>query len=254
MRAVATFASFDGIEIAYDDEGAGAPVILLHGFAADANINWRGPGVIDALVADGRRVISYDARGHGRSGRPHEPAAYENDAMVKDAIALLDHLDLGPVDVAGYSMGSLVTLRLLHAEPRVRSAVLGGIGGTAAPSGAARTNIADALESDDPASAPPAAKAFRTFADSTGADLRALAAIQRAAIMQKRVELQDITVPCLVLVGDRDDLAPEPQKLADLIPGAKVEVISGTHLSAVNDPRFAPAIVQFFAAQAPKPV
>ncbi|MEY2571445.1 MAG: hypothetical protein QOE63_1795 [Acidimicrobiaceae bacterium] len=250
---MATFASFDGIEIAYDDEGTGAPVVLLHGFAADATINWRGPGVIDALVADGRRVISYDARGHGRSGKPHEPAAYENDAMVKDAVALLDHLELGPVDVAGYSMGALVTLRLIHEEPRVRSAVLGGIGGAVAPTGAARTNIADALESADPSSAPPAAKAFRAFADSTGADLRALAAIQRASIMQKRVDLSGIAIPCLVLVGDRDDLAKDAQQLVDRIPGASLEVISGTHLSAVNDPRFAQDIVQFFNAQAPKP-
>ena len=251
---MATFASFDGLEIAYDDEGTGSPVVLLHGFAADAAINWRAPGVIDALVADGRRVISYDARGHGRSGKPHEPSAYEHDAMVKDAVALLDHLELGPVDVAGYSMGALVTLRLLPAEPRVRSAVLGGIGGSVAPSGAARTNIAQALESDDPSTALAAAKAFRTFADSTGADLRALAAIQRAAIMQTRIDLKDITAPCLVLVGDRDDLARDAQKLVDRLPGAKLEVISGTHLSAVRDPRFAENIVSFFAGQAAKPL
>ena len=61
-----TFRSFDGLEIAYLDAGRGPAVILSHGFAADHRINWVVPGVVDALVASGRRVLAPDARGHGR--------------------------------------------------------------------------------------------------------------------------------------------------------------------------------------------
>jgi pimeloyl-ACP methyl ester carboxylesterase len=203
--------------------------------------------VIDALVADGRRVISYDARGHGRSDKPHDVKAYGGNAMVKDATALLDHLELGDVDVAGYSMGALVTLRLIGAEPRVRSGVLGGIGGQAGPKESAR---ADASGAGHRLSAGVDVDAFRSVADTKGADLRALAAVQRAQLIMAPVDLTAVTVPVLVLVGDRDDLATRPEMLAARIPGATVEIVSGTHLSAVNDPRFAHAIVRFVSEQA----
>ena len=123
------FASFDGAGIAYLTAGEGPDVLLLHGFAADHRVNWVAPGVVDALVAAGRRVIALDARGHGESDKPHDPDAYEDDAMARDARALLDHLGVDRVDVVGYSMGSLVSTRLVPDEARVRSCVLGGIGG-----------------------------------------------------------------------------------------------------------------------------
>src|SRR5689334_2913966 len=126
-----SFASFDGLPIAYLDAGArdGVCVLLLHGFAADHHANWVAPGVVDALVAAGYRVLAPDARGHGQSGKPHDPAAYEHDAMPRDARALLDHLAIDVVHVAGYSMGAMVSARLVSQEPRARSLVLGGVGG-----------------------------------------------------------------------------------------------------------------------------
>ena len=124
-----TFRSFDGLEIAYLDAGHGPAVILSHGFAADHRINWVVPGVVDALVAAGRRVVAPDARGHGRSAKPHDPEAYAGDAMGRDIQALLDHLGLTQVDVVGYSMGSLVSARLVPLEPRAHSLILGGVGG-----------------------------------------------------------------------------------------------------------------------------
>ena len=104
------FASFDGTTIAYRDEGAGRPVLLLHGFAADQHANWTQPHVVDALVDAGHRVLAPDARGHGASEKPTDPARYADDAMVRDARALLDHVGVDAVDVVGYSMGALVSL------------------------------------------------------------------------------------------------------------------------------------------------
>jgi pimeloyl-ACP methyl ester carboxylesterase len=246
-QAMETFTSFDGTRLAFLTVGDGPVVLLSHGFAADHRINWVVPGVVDALVASGRRVVAPDARGHGKSDKPHEPEAYGGDAMGRDIQALLDHLGIEAVDVVGYSMGSLVSARLVPHEPRARSLILGGVGGRLAgeqrPANALA--IADALEADDPSTIEsPAARAFRTFADSTGADRLALAAIQRAPLGE-RAALGDITVPTLVLTGDADTLVGPPAALAERIPGATFTVIRGDHLSAVSDPAFARSIVEF---------
>jgi pimeloyl-ACP methyl ester carboxylesterase len=249
------FRSFDDTSIAYIDEGDGPCVLLLHGFAADHKANWVAPGVVEALLHAGHRVIAADARGHGASAKPTEPAKYADDAMVHDARALLDHLAIGEVDVVGYSMGSLVAARLVPVEPRSRSLVLGGFGqGVAGERRRAnRAVIADALLTDDPSHIDdPIARAFRQFADSTRADRRALAAIQRAPLPKEPTRLDAITVPTLVLAGDRDVLVGSPQGIANRISGATARIVAGDHLTAVNDPAFRAAIVEFLA-ELPRP-
>jgi pimeloyl-ACP methyl ester carboxylesterase len=243
-----TFRSFDGLEIAYLDAGRGPAVVLSHGFAADHRINWVVPGVVDALVASGRRVLAPDARGHGRSAKPHDPEAYAGDAMGRDIQALMDHLELTSVDVVGYSMGSMVSARLVPLEPRARSLILGGVGGRMgqARRPARRGAIARAMEADG-SGATPGARAFRQFAERTGADRLALAAIQRAPIGAPAA-LGDIAVPTLVLTGDADALVGPPDDLARKIPGATYKLLHGNHLSAVSNPAFPSSIVDFIAA------
>jgi pimeloyl-ACP methyl ester carboxylesterase len=247
---VETFRSFDGLEIAYLDAGQGPAVILSHGFAADHRINWVVPGVVDALVAAGRRVLAPDARGHGRSAKPHDPEAYAGDAMGRDIQALLDLLGVTQVDVVGYSMGSLVSAHLVPLEPRAHSLILGGVGGRMGRSRrpANRLAIARALEADDSSAGDdPGARAFRHFAERTGADRLALAAIQRAPAAEPAA-LGDIAVPTLVVTGDADALVGSPAALARRIPGASYRVLRGNHLTAVSDPAFASSIADFIAA------
>jgi pimeloyl-ACP methyl ester carboxylesterase len=245
---MATFPAPDGLELAYELEGEGPPVLLHHGFAADVDANWVRPGIVAAVVASGRRVVAVDARGHGRSAKPHDPDAYRGPVMARDVSALLDHLGIDEVDVVGYSMGGLVTSLLLAEEPRVRSAVLGGVGArlilrTGPPMPAAQ--IAAALEAEDSSTITGAVpRAFRAFADSTGADRFALAAIQRAGLPPPP-DLSKVRVPVLVIAGDRDDLVGDPSVLAAAIPGARSVVVSGDHLSAVYDPRFPAEVVAF---------
>ena len=95
------FRSFDGVTLNYDVEGSGPPAILLHGFSATTELNWRAPGVVDALTAAGRRAVGLDARGHGLSEKCHDPTAYADDAMVRDVGALFDHLGLKAGDGLG---------------------------------------------------------------------------------------------------------------------------------------------------------
>ena len=99
--------------------------MLLHSFPFDSRL-WASAGVTDAIIAAGRSVITADRRGSGQSGRPHDPRAYQDNACARDVTGLIDHLGLDQVDLAAYSVGSMIGLRVVQADPRVRRAVLGG--------------------------------------------------------------------------------------------------------------------------------
>ncbi len=244
-----TVTSFDGTRIAYIVRGDGPTVLLLHGFGADHVLNWENSGVIDALVAGSRRVIATDARGHGASGKPHDAEAYSGNAMGRDAQAVLDHLGVEQVDVVGYSMGSMVAARLVPDEPRTRSLVLGGVGATVTPprtGGRAPEAIAAALLADDPASIDNVTgRAFREFADATGADRQALAALSRSSSLQYSVQFDAITVPTLVIAGTDDTLIRSPDALAERLPSARLQMVKGDHLGAPYHGAFKQAIVEF---------
>src|SRR5205085_6565387 len=118
----------NGVKLRYQIEGQGEPVLLIHGFTANIEIQWGLPGIIAALSKD-HQVICYDCRGHGRSGKPHDPKQYGME-MVEDAIRVLDHLKIQKAHVVGYSMGAMITCKLLVTHPdRLLSATLGGAGG-----------------------------------------------------------------------------------------------------------------------------
>ncbi len=249
-----TFES-NGIAIAYLDEGAKDPgadaILLIHGFASTATVNWIDPGWVKLLVADGRRVVAIDNRGHGASAKLYDPAAYSAPAMAEDARALLDHLGIRRADVMGYSMGSRITAFLAMAHPdRVRSAIFGGLGINMVRPMAGTGPIAAALEApsiDDVVSA--TARTFRAFAEQTKSDLKALAACIRGARDPIRAEaLAEIRCPVLVAVGSDDVIGGSAVDLAALIPGAEALVIEGRdHMKAVGDRRYKDGVLSFLA-------
>ncbi len=253
-----SFTAADGVEIVYHCWGQPSgepPVVLHHGFVADANLNWVGPGVVAALEAAGRWVVAPDARGHGASGKPHDPAAYGEGAMARDLGSLLDVIGADAVDLAGYSMGAVVALLAATTDARIRRLVVGGVGCGIVEVGGADTRAIEpgamvaALECDDPATiTDPGAAGFRLFADAVGADRRALAA-QARMIHATPLALDRITAPTLVLAGDLDPLATRPEVLAGAIPGARLALLSGDHFGAVVDPRFASLTVDFLGGR-----
>lgn len=245
-----TFASFDGTELFYDDaeaDGGGAPVVLLHGFAADTNINFVRPGILDALADEGYRPIPLDHRGHGLSAKPHDEAAYAHDALSRDVQALFDHLGLGGIAVIGYSMGSGIALRLAAIDPRVRAVIALGVGSASLERGPEDgTPMNDALLVDDPDSiTDPLGRQFRILADSIRADRVALAALMRAGRPRAGDYLDDVHVPVLVVAGTDDDLAGDPQGLADRIPGARWVTVPGDHFT--SNSRAVDPILEFLA-------
>ena len=82
----------DGVEIAYLDEGEGEPIVLVHGFASNKEVNWVATGWVTTLTRAGRRVIALDNRGHGVSTKLYDPAAYHSAIMADDVRELIEHL------------------------------------------------------------------------------------------------------------------------------------------------------------------
>lgn len=246
----------NGVPINYIQEGSGPDIVLVHGFASSLQGNWRASGVVDALVASGRRVTALDCRGHGRSGTPHDPTAYSGTAMSDDVINLMDELGIAKTDLMGYSMGSGISAHLVTTHPeRFRAVIFGGMGDALLSGGRPRegTNaIAEALEAKDSSQISDAtAKGFRVFAKSTGGDLLALAAVMRSGRQGADPEkLRKITNPVMVIVGEGDTLIVSADKLAAALPGCTYVKVPGDHTTAVT-PIFSAAVVDFLAKASP---
>jgi pimeloyl-ACP methyl ester carboxylesterase len=120
------FADHQGVQIYYEVEGEGPPIVLAHGLTGNTTF-WRGYGYVDQLK-DEFSVVLFDARGHGKSDKPHEPAAYELALMVGDVVAVLDALGIDQAHYWGYSMGGKIGLGLAkHFPERLISLIAGGI-------------------------------------------------------------------------------------------------------------------------------
>ena len=239
------------VEIAYLDEGAGEPIVLVHGFAASKNVNWIYPTWVSELVKAGRRVIALDVRGHGESAKLYDAAQYEIAIMASDVIALMDHLGIARADIMGYSLGSRMTAILAHQHSdRVRSAILGGIGIGLIEGGGPGETVALALEApslDDVTD--PVGRTFRAFADQTRSDRRALAACLRGPRrLMTHEEAAGIGVPVLIAVGSKDEIAGSASALGRIIPGAQVlDIPNRDHMRAVGDKVYKTGVIDFLA-------
>ena len=247
-----SFFSHDGLKLAFFDAGDpnGPPVLLIHGFASSASVNWVFPGWLKTLGDAGFRVIAFDNRGHGGSDKPHDPQAYYASKMASDAVALLDHLGLPSAHVMGYSMGARIAAFMALAHPdRVTSLVFGGLGigmvdgvGDWDPIAAALT--APSLENVTHARG----RMFRAFADQTKSDRLALAAcIMTSRDLVSRAQAASLEMPVLIGVGTKDDIAGSAQDLAALMPHARAIDIPGRdHMLAVGDRVFKAAVLAFY--------
>jgi pimeloyl-ACP methyl ester carboxylesterase len=249
------FFTHEGFDLAFIDQGPSAdaePVLLIHGFASSHMVNWVSTGWVKTLNDAGYRTVAFDNRGHGASTKSYDNADYTPRKMAGDAAALLDHLGIARAHVMGYSMGARIAAFLALAEPRkVATLVLGGLGSGLVDGVGDWDPIAEALVAEDAASVThPRGKAFRTFADQTKSDRKALA----ACIATSRVELSEaevgrITQPTLIAVGSKDDIGGSADELAGLMPNAESFVIEGRdHMLATGDRSFKQRVLGFLKA------
>lgn len=259
------FFDSDGVTLRYVKSGKGAPVVLLHGFTGTVERNWMRNGVFYKLAKD-FEVVGLDVRGHGKSDKPHEPAAY-GDPMALDVVRLLDHLGHEKAYVVGYSMGGFIVLKLVTLAPdRIAGAVLGGAGWMVHPNGQGEetheelaraiengqgiTPLLVALNPPGEPLPPPEMLEMSSGMALAGNDLEAMAAYSRGmlGLMVDGEAIDRIEVPMLAVVGSRDPIRSMVDLLDARKPELEVRVIEGAdHGTALGSPRLVEAIHDFVA-------
>jgi pimeloyl-ACP methyl ester carboxylesterase len=244
----------NGVRIRYVEQGSGEPVVLIHGVGGSLQ-SWLNAGVFEGLAVD-HRVVALDARGHGKSGKPHDPRQYGRE-MARDVVRLLDHLAIARAHIVGYSMGAAITSQLLTMHPeRFLTATLG------AGSGRFRWTEEDATLAEQEAREREAECVSRSLIYRTAPtnepkpgedDIRkrsqacladplqdrfAIAALTRARrdTLIDPAQAAAVTVPTLGIVGSADGALAGLQQLGRTRSGFELVIIEGAiHASA--DPR-----------------
>jgi 3-oxoadipate enol-lactonase len=264
-----TTARVRGIEMAYDDAGSGAAVVLLHGYPFNRSM-WSEQ---TAALKKSYRVITPDLRGHGDTPPSDEPATMEE--MARDVVALLDELGIERVTLGGLSMGGYVALALYRRFPlRVRALILADTRPQADTPEARRTReeqaekiLKEGMQSiaDDflkkvlaPATLserPEMVARVREMITKTDPQGAANALRGMAARHDQTDFLEEILAPTLILVGSEDKLTPpaDAELMRREIRGSRLEIIEGaSHLSNLEGAaEFSQALRSFLDALQP---
>jgi len=218
-----------------------APVLLVHGLASSFEHNWKVPGWVDLLEAEGREMIGVDLPGHGP--HPADPATTDPIDVIADAISGYDQ-----VDAVGFSMGAQLLLRLAGREPqRFAKLITIGVG-----NGVVDPDAGSGIRADrflDETSEDAVSQLFLRMLKSAGNDAASVRGFLDYGRQHPggRAQVERIACPTLVLIGDKDFAAPA-DKLAAAIPGAALVTLRGVdHFSAVNDFACLDAALRFLA-------
>lgn len=235
-----------GVRLRYVEQGAGQPVLLLHGFTADIERAWLQTDVLAQLARD-YRVIALDLRGHGRSDKPRDARAYDEIAL--DVIRLLDHRGIKRAHAVGYSLGGIMLAKLLTThEERFLSVTLVAAAYRRAQSeradreaqaaakeiedtGLFRSLVVSTWPTDEPAPGEAAIR-HRSEAIALYNDRFALAALMRArrALLVTDEQVAAVRVPVLALVGSADPQLERVEAMQRAWPALRIEVVPGaTH-------------------------
>ena len=246
--AVQRFRSRDGVELAWREIGDGQPAVLLHGLMGSGTL--MADSRLALVLADrGYRVILPDLRGHGDSGRPHDPACYPPDVLADDGLALIDHLGLVDYHLGGYSLGAKLVLRLLARGARPTRAVAAGQGLDALDAETDRTDgyrrLLAAMANGEAFEPGSREEGFAGWITQTGADPRAIGLLLDSFVATPQDALRQVPTPTLVVAGDRDSRGASAGELAALLPNGQVVLVPGDHETTLSAPEFSAAIVDF---------
>jgi len=252
----------DGANLFYKDWGKGEPVLFVHSWALNSDM-WQYQMI--HLAGQGLRCVAYDSRGHGRSSDPGR--GYDYDTLADDLAAVIEQLNLRGITLVGHSMGGGEIVRYLsrHGAGRIARVALASpslpfILKTADNPDGVDKNVLEHLRAawskDFPKWLADNARPFFTPETSPEmiqwgvrmcmqTSLKALIDCNRADTETDfRAELPKITVPTLIIHGDKDVSTPlelTGRKTARLIPGSQLKVYEGaphglmfTHMDRFN--------------------
>lgn len=239
-------AGHGGETIAVHRAGQGRPVLMLHGFIANTDLNWVQPGILAAVAEAGFEAIAPDLRGHGQSAAPTDPAAWPPDVLAMDQEALVAGLGLTEYDLVGYSLGARTAVRFMVRGARPRRAVLGGMGDSGVMQAGARAAMfEDSIRNGENAANPQAGKYIQARIRAGGFKAEALLGVLASFAATSREDLAALDLPILVVSGQDDEDNGSAEHLAAALPNGKAMRVPGDHLSAVAEPALARAIVDW---------
>lgn len=284
----------EGAALYYEDVGAGPAILTTHGVTENGHY-WILPGIVDALVRAGFRVISTDMRGHGRSRVTSARPGFDVDTIAEDFGAVADQLGIDRFHLLTHATGGMAGLRYaMRHHARLLSLMSTDTGSATLPSDAAaavtdsgmkfervplaENAIAQGMAAsvrgnrwDEIIAASRAAARENVFLNSMHLAVNPEAAFSMLEAVQRRGDpdtlaefmssfyddpdpriagLREISCPCLILLGEHDQLFVKPSELlAREIPNNRHVVWSGRgHMTALEDPeRTARELVAFLA-------
>ena len=233
------YANNNSVRIHYQVEGEGPPLVLQHGFTSSLQ-NWYAYGYVAALRQH-YQLILIDARGHGQSDKLYDPQAYALQHRVEDVLAVLDALRIDNAHYLGYSMGGRIGFGIVKYHPeRFLSLMIGGMHPYESPSESAEARIAllqqgmaayvaDAETQNGPMAPDRKARLLANDPEALIASLRAprgLTGIEQL--------LLDMTLPCLLYVGEADSFYPGAQEGVKYMPNARFVSFPGLNHSQTS--------------------
>ena len=227
------YANNNGVNIHYRVDGEGPPLVLQHGMTQTLE-SWHDNGYAEVLMQD-YRLICIDARGHGRSDKPHDPAAYELKNRVNDVLAVMDDCGVDKAHYMGFSLGGRIGFGIaIHALERFHSLIIGGMSALPSLNAFDPQQQADVLRRGMEAYVAAAEEQEGPMPDDRKAvllanDPEALAASVLAPRGTDGIEdiLPKLNLPCLLYCGDADGFYAGAKESAALIPGAVFATIPG---------------------------
>ena len=207
------YADSNGVTIHYHVEGDGPPLVLQHGFSGSLH-EWHEGGYVEPLGRDYRLILT-DTRGHGRSGKPHEPSDYHMSLKVADVVAVLNALGIDRANYMGYSLGGRTGFGVAkYAPERFHSIIIGGMHpyGNKIPGLEVESRIGllkkgmEAYVADAEAQRGPMAPEGRQRMLDSDAQALIASSIELGDFTGIDEVLPTMTMPCLLYVGEADGL------------------------------------------------
>ncbi|MEO9600853.1 alpha/beta fold hydrolase [Parasphingorhabdus sp.] len=240
------FSSFDGVKLKIHEMGEGRPVLLLHGLFSNADTNWIKFGHAGKLAEAGYRVIMPDLRAHGESEAPHDPDAYPDDVLVKDILALIEHLQLSNYDLGGFSLGARTTARLLVSGAHPAKAILAGMGLQGLAGWKRRQEFfQEAIRLKDSAKRGDPHWLAIQFMKSQKVDPVAASLLLATFSDMDPADAASIETETLVLCGSEDRDNGDPEELAAILLNGHHVAIPGTHMSSVTKVEMTQEMLRF---------